>query len=75
MLYVNLRGVHFIRHSACERDLYVFRNHPYKKFVDLFSLSQSFRNHECKTLSKNDDSETHTNLSQEICLIKWTRPV
>ena len=30
--------VPFIRHFSCERDFYVFRDHPYKTLVDLFNF-------------------------------------
>ena len=33
-------GIHEIRHYACKRDFYEFRNHVYKKYFDSFNVSQ-----------------------------------
>ena len=55
-------GIHKIRHFACERDFYVFRNHMYKTYFEPFNLSQKFRLHANKTVFEpENDSEKDWN--------------
>ena len=58
--YVFSLLIHKIRHFACERDFYVFRNNMYKTYFESFNHSQKFRYHANKTFSSDS------------CLIRMT---